>query len=191
MRARRNNSRVDVVYEAVGLFDKESDLQAAVDDLQSYGFMQQELSVLAGEKAVQEKLGQAYLRTSDAADDPAAPRSIFISKASLGSGEGSLIGLPLYIAAVLAAGITAAAGGSVMAAILAAFIAGGAAALLGLFMARFMSRRHADRIKKQIDSGGLLLWVHLRSPDMRKRAVNILKKHAARNVHTHIVPLYG
>jgi hypothetical protein len=50
----------DTVREAVGVFASEHDLQAAIDELLSSGFHRAELSLLASESAVKEKLGSGF-----------------------------------------------------------------------------------------------------------------------------------
>ena len=48
----------DTLREAVGVFTSANDLQEAIDELQSSGFHRAELSLLANEEAVNEKLGE-------------------------------------------------------------------------------------------------------------------------------------
>ncbi len=179
----------ETVREAVGVFKCADHLEAAIDDLQSNGFMYHELSVLANERAVAEKLGYCYNHVKEAEDDPEAPRTIFISKSTQGTMEGSVIGLPVYIAATTAAGITAASGGELQGTILAAATAGGVGAAIGVIIARIIARKYKRDIQKHLDKGGLLLWVNIRSPEMEKKAKKILKQHAARDVHVHEITL--
>lgn len=178
-----------IVREAVGIFYDADDLQAAIDSLQGNGFMQHELSVLADEDVIQKKLGRPYNRIEDAAEDPKAPRGVFISQETLGEAEGAVIGLPLYTAATAAAGAAIATGGTVLEAILAAVAGGGAGAGIGAILAMLIARNHADELQRQIDRGGLLLWVHLRTPDRENRAIEVLKAHAAHDVHVHEIAL--
>ena len=173
------------------VFNDADSLQAALDDLQEHGFMRQELSILADDRAVQEKLGHIYKRVEEAEDDPAAPRTIFVSNETMGEAEGTAIGLPLYVAATTATGIVAASGGTLLSAIIAATATGVVGAAIGAILAGFIAKHHADYIQEQIDHGGLLLWVHLRSPDMEDKAREVLGRHSAHDVHIHEVPLYG
>ena len=82
------------VREAVGVFPTEQALQAAIDDLESHGFDRAEISLLASEKAIEEKLGHRYEKVRELEDDPEVPRTCYVSRESLGAGEGSLIGEP-------------------------------------------------------------------------------------------------
>jgi hypothetical protein len=65
---------VRTVREAVGVFNRPEDLQAAIDELLSSGFDRAELSLLASEHAEEEKLGHRYERVSALADEPTDPR---------------------------------------------------------------------------------------------------------------------
>ena len=51
------------VREAVAVFETAETLQAAIDELLISGFNRAELSLLAGEHAVEEKLGHHYTKS--------------------------------------------------------------------------------------------------------------------------------
>jgi hypothetical protein len=51
-----------MVREAVGVFSRPGELQDAIDGLLSSGFHRAELSLLASEHAVEEKLGHRYAK---------------------------------------------------------------------------------------------------------------------------------
>lgn len=185
----QETQNTQMVEEAVAVFHSADDLQAAMDELQSNGFMRQELSILADEKAVEEKLGHHYKKVRAAEDDKDAPRTIFIPNETIGEAEGSAIGLPLYLAATTAAAVTVASGGTALAAAVSAAAAGAAGAGIGGIFARMIAKHHADFLQEQVDLGGILLWVNLRSPDMIEKATAILKKHSAHDVHVHRIPV--
>ncbi len=182
--------KLETVHEAVGVFKDAKSLQAALDDLQSHGFMRQELSVLSNEQTVYEKLGHLYKRVQDVEDDPRVPRTIFIPNETMGEAIGTAIGLPLYVAATTAAGVVIASGGTLLTAISGALAAGVGGASIGSIFAAFIAKHHAEYIENQIEHGGLLLWVHLRSSHMEESAQDILRKHSAHDVHIHEIPLY-
>ncbi|WP_199288224.1 hypothetical protein [Henriciella mobilis] len=171
--------------EAVGVFDSEKRLEQAIDTLLSSGFDRGELSLLAGQKAIEEKLGHAYRRVEELEDDPAAPSVAFISRETLGDAEGALIGIPMYIFGVTAAGMAAVAGGP-LAITLAAVAAGmGAGAAVGAVLARFVDKQHVDFIDTQLEHGGILLWVRTWTPEDERTATDILKAAGARDIHIH------
>ncbi|MFC7047609.1 hypothetical protein [Emcibacter nanhaiensis] len=179
------------ILEAVGVFNDVRSLQAAIDDLQEHGFMQQELSVLAGDKAIEEKLGHIYQRVEEAEDDPEAPRKVFVPLENIGDAEGALLGTPLYIAATSATAITVASGGTILAAIFAAAAAGAVGAAIGSILAGLVAKNYADEIQEHLDHGGFLLWVNLRTPELAEKAREIMGRHSAHDVHMHKIPLAG
>ena len=74
--------------EVVGVFDDPDTLQAAIDDLLTAGFDRSELSLLAGEEAVEQKLGHAYKKAAEVEDDITLPRAAYVSTEARGDAEG-------------------------------------------------------------------------------------------------------
>ena len=118
-----NEAATEFSREAVGVFETADSLQAAIDELLSSGFNRAEISLLAGEEAVQEKLGHIYENAAAAEDDLDAPRAAYVSPESVGDAEGGVIGILTYIPATLAAGAIVASGGTIAAAAAATAIA--------------------------------------------------------------------
>ena len=173
------------VCEVVGIFHTTEDLESAVEELLSSGFDRAELSLLASEGAVAEKLGGSYRPADEMADEPAVPRSAFVSTAAIGDAEGGLIGGLAYLGATVAVGAVVLAGGTVAVTIAAAILAGGTGGLIGSALARWVGHHHAAYLHDQIDNGGLLLWVRAWNKSDEERAVEIIAKHAADEVHSH------
>jgi len=174
-----------LIREVVGIFHTSADLQAAIDDLLSGGFDRAELSFLASAHTVEKKLGHAYRRASDIADDPEIPRAAYVSTEAIGGAEGGLIGGLVYVGAIVAAGAVVVSEGPLAAAFAAAAIAGGAGGFIGALLAHVVGHHHANYLEEQIDKGGLLLWVHARDADHEARSIAILKSHCGENVHVH------
>lgn len=173
------------VREAVALFDNQSDLQAAIDDLLSHGFNQAEISLLASEAAVVQKLGSRYRKTALLADDPETPRADYVSPESIGDAQAVLIGAPLYVAATAAVGAILVSGGTLAAAIAGAIVAGGAGTAIGAVLARLVGQRHAKHMEEHLEHGGLLLWVRTWQAEDERKAVDILARHSGKDVHVH------
>ncbi|MCU0837131.1 MAG: general stress protein [Rhodospirillales bacterium] len=173
------------VREAVGVFNHQDSLQAAIDDLLEHGFDRAEISVLASEKAVADKLGHLYQRVSELEDDPNTPRTAFVSKDDVTEAKAFAISGLGYVGAVAAVGIIVASGGTLAAVIGGALAAGGVGAGLGSVLARAIGRESAKNIETQIARGGILLWVRTRDPLHETRAVEVLKKHGGSDVHIH------
>jgi len=180
-------SRSDQVRETVAAFKNVAELEAAIDELLESGFNRSEISLLASEKAVEEKLGHYYEKPLEIEDDPEAPRVAYVSKESIGAAEGALIGGPLYVAAATAAGLVIAAGGPIVAAITAMTISGSAGALIGAVLAGYVGKKYARHIEEQLEHGGIVLWVNLRDAAHEARAAEILQKYAVGDLHVHEV----
>jgi outer membrane lipoprotein SlyB len=171
--------------EAVGVFHNPDSLQEAIDELLSSGFDRAELSLLAGEHAVEENLGHRYRKVGELEDDPRVPRTAYVSLESIGDAEGGLIGGLMYIGAVVAGGAAVASGGTLAGAFLAAAMAGSAGGLLGSALAKLIDYHHADYLQRQLDKGGLVLWVHVCDPEHEERAKRILERRSGEDVHVH------
>jgi hypothetical protein len=176
------------IPEAVGIFYRNEDLQGAIDELLSSGFHRSELSLLASEAAVQEKLGHHYRSVRALADDPAVPRSAYVSPEAIGDAQGGLIGALVYVGAAAAAGAVIASGGTLAAIITAVVLAGGTGGLLGSVLAKWLGDHHANYLQDQVDRGGLLLWVRTRHAAAERRAVDVLRRHSGGEVHVHTLP---
>lgn len=171
--------------EVVGIFHSPDDLEAAVDELLLSGFDRAELSLLASERAVENKLGRHYRAARELVDDRNVPRAAFVSTEAIGDAEGGLIGGLAYIGATVAVGAVVMSGGALAATVAAAALAGGAGGLIGSILARWVGEHHAQYLHDQVERGGLLLWVRAWTPADEARAVSILKKHAGDQVHAH------
>ena len=174
--------------EAVGVFHDEASLQNAVDELLIACFDRASLSLLAGERTVEQKLGHKYDKVAELEDDLSVPRIAFVGKDSRVEGETAIISGLGYVGALGAVGAIVASGGTVAAAILGAAAIGGVGGLIGVALTRFLEHHHADYLQEQLDRGGLLLWVSLRSPDQENKVRKILTRSGAEDVHVHDLP---
>jgi hypothetical protein len=174
-----------MLREVVGVFHDETALEEAIDELQECGFDRAEISLLASDRAVAEKLGHAYVKVSELEDDLSTARMAYVSKEDYGAAEGGLISGLVYVGALAGAGAVVASGGPLGGALLAAALSGGTGGVVGLGLARWLEHKRAERLHSQLEKGGLLLWVHVGEEERRKRAVDVLTRHAAADVHVH------
>jgi len=174
-----------LVTEAVAVFHDVSDLDAAVEALQSAGFKRADISLLASEEAVEKKLGHRYERVEELEDDPKAPRVAYRTRESVGETEDVIIGSMTYLPAVLAAGTVVASAGVVAAAVTGTAIAG---ALIGTVLARWLDKSHAEHLQEQLEHGGLLLWVRTHDQQQEQTALKVLLEHSGTDVHVHRLP---
>ena len=173
------------VPEAVGVFDRFEDLQQAYYDLRTVGFSRHDISLLAREDVLEEKLGRSYWRAEELEDDPRAPRAAFVSEDAIGALEGSIAGGFFYVGSMIALAAMLSPASTLAASIAAVAIGGSPAAVLGILLARREGKRHKEYYANQIEHGGMLLWVRVRDDAHEKMAVEILKGHSGRDVHVH------
>jgi hypothetical protein len=156
------------VREAVGVFHDEDSLRSAVDDLLIAGFDRSYLSLLASHKTVEDKLGAKSEKIAEIEDEADVPVNAYAESDSRTEAEGIVIG------------------GA--AALIAAAAAGGAGGLIGVALSKLIEDHHARYLQEQLDRGGLLLWVRTPDAEHENRAVDILKRHSADDVHVHELP---
>ncbi len=176
------------VREAVGVFHNRDSFQASVDELLNSGFDRSELSILAGQRTVEENLGDVYEKVADLEDSPTAPRTAYIGKDSMVEAKTGIVGGLAYVGALAAVGSVVASGGTVGWAVVGALLAGGGGGALGAWISRHLGRDRAKSVEEQLAKGGVLLWVRVRDEDREKRAVDILTRHSADDVHIHDLP---
>lgn len=170
------------VPEAVGVFGSFELLQKAFYDLRRAGFSRYDISLLGHEKALKEKLGDAYWRTEDLEDDPHVPRAAFVSEEAKGELEGMIVGGVVFIPTFIAMAAAAAAGVATAAAVA---IVGLPAAVIGVLLASRVHQHHKDYYAQQLERGGILLWVRVGTKEKERQAVEILESHSGKNVHVH------
>ena len=174
--------------EAVAVFDDVPSFQAAIDDLLMAGFDHGDINVLAHEDTVTSRLGREYQSTAEFEDNPEAPRIGFVPDESIGGAEGAVIGAGVYLPAIFGSLAVVASGGTMLGAIGAAAIAGGAGGLIGAALARRIGNEHAKHLEQHLNHGGLVLWVRTRDAECERKALEILRRHSAHDVHLHQLP---
>ena len=175
----------EAVCEVVGVFHAADDFESAIEELLSSGFDRAQLSLLASERAIEDKLKHRYSSVAELADDPIVPRTAYVSTAAVGDAQGALIGGLTYVGATSAIGAVVMSGGALAATLIAAIVAGGAGTLLGSILARLVGQHHADNLNNHIERGGLLLWVRAWEPADEARAITVLRKYGGSDVHSH------
>lgn len=175
--------------EAVGVFHSVKDLDAAVDDLLIQGFNRMDLSVLASEATVNEKLHDIFIPVRDLEDRVGVPTAAYVSPGSAHEGIAMLVAMFVFLPAMVGGAAIVASGGAFAAAIAASAVSGGLGGSIGGILAAMLGRRHGADIENQLLNGGLLLWVRTRDQKHEERALGILAGHSADNVHLHNLPL--
>jgi hypothetical protein len=172
--------------EVVGVFKSLDQLQAAIDDLMVSGFDRAQISLLASEDAVREKLGREYLPVSKLEDNPDTPRTEYVSPESRNEAKAALIGGLFYLGVAGAAFATLASGGALATAIATAAVAGSGGAFLGAALAQVLGFHEANWTEQQLEYGGLLLWARPWEGSERT-AIDIMRGSGGQDVHAHAV----
>jgi len=178
----------DTIREAVAAFDDATAMQSALSDLQSHGFDRADISFIARDSYLGGHLAQDYHDVRQAEDDPKAARATPVEETDIRQRRTLEVSTGATIAAFAAAGLTVATGGATaLAAGIGAAAAGGIGGL-GALIGKLYGQGQQKFIQEQIDRGGVLVWVRLRGADAEQRALDILRRHAAHDVHVHDIP---
>jgi len=161
-------------------------LQSAIDDLLTHGFDQAEISLLANEDVVREKLGPEHIRAAELEDSENVPRAEYVEPESMNEAKAGIIGGLFYVGAIVGAGAVMAAGGALASAIAAAVIAGGGGGLWGVALAKLIGDNQAREVEEHLKNGGLLLWARAWNKDKESAAINILQRNGGHDVHAHV-----
>lgn len=174
--ARDDGTQTYETHEVVGMFLNESDLNAAIDELQINGFDRNQISVLGTE--------QAITAVNRMEDDGQVSQTGFASSDSRLELEAAAIGLPIYVVGVGSLFAVIASGGSLAMAIGALFLGGAAGGGVGGVVAHAIAEKHRRKVNKQLAEGGTLIWVQIRSDEQESKAIRILQQKGT-NVHVH------
>jgi hypothetical protein len=178
------------VREVAGVFREREPLEAAVADLTTAGFDRNDIDLMATSDAIKEKLGTLYIAAEDLADVPRAPRRAFVAREDVVIPTAGLASLLSFVGATVGAFSVVASGGAVAAAAAAAAIGGAATGGLGaLGLSRFLEERRAKELEALLATGGIILWVRVRSPEQEDKAQEILRKHGGEAVRVHEVEI--
>lgn len=173
------------VREVVSVFHDAKALEAAVDALETAGFVQTNISIMADAKAVAQKLGHIYEPVETMEEDPNVPRRTFVTRADRAVEESVALGLPLYVGAMAGAVAVVASGGAAAMALLGAAAGGLAGGGVGAVLARLIGNAEADKLEDNIRAGGILLWVAVSDGAAESRAIEVLKAAGGADVHVH------
>lgn len=179
------SSNAATCREAVGIFADAKNMETAIDELLLKGFARREISLLAGRKAAEGKLGLTHMSAPELADDPDAPRTDYFCPEALGGAEGALVGGFTYLPATGAFWIASSVAGTTVAATVATVASGGIGLLVGTGLAVWLARRHSAHIQSQLEDGGLIVWVRTRTEALEASASEVLECCGAHHVHIH------
>ena len=180
---------VRMVREVVGIVDSPEELETAVDYLNAVGVDRGDIDLMADRWTILRKLGKYYSEAQSVAGKPDVPRQALIMREDSAEGEAAAFGLFTYLGALGAAGAVMATGGALPAAALAALAGGAASGGLGAVLGRSLGRRKSDKLRQQLEGGGLVLFARIHSPETESKALSAMRNAGAQDVHVHEINL--
>jgi hypothetical protein len=177
------------VREVTGVVRSRDALEKTVDALLRAGVDRADIDLMASVEAVVEKLGGLYAPAEELVDVPEVPRQAFLAREDVTLPLAGIAGILSYIGATAAALGVVASGGALAAAAVAAAAGGAVAGGIGARIARELGREQAKKLEDQLATGGLVLWVRVRSPEREQTAQQILKDHGAEAVRVHEIEI--
>lgn len=174
------------VREVAGIFDDLEKMQNAIRELEVSGFERHQISVLGNERQMKDSLGTAKIDPKKLEDDPVAPRVANVSPEDVGVAQGAIVGGGTLIG--LAAAAVAAGGILVTGAALTTIVLGGlGGSAAGGILAKLLGDRYNHFFQKQIDNGGILLWISTPTSQEEEKAKSILSDYGATEIDAHDV----
>lgn len=146
------------------------DIQQTVDALELAGFDRAQFGVMGLKALFENFAGDSTIAVQDATDDAVREPE------SAGAFSGMLIGGLAYAGAIVAASSIILAGGGLGIALIAMVAAGGSGGLLGALVSHGFEEGYAKAIEKQVEDGGLLLWIKPRDDHQNHLAKSELAK---------------
>jgi hypothetical protein len=174
------------VREAVGVFGDTAALEHGMDALEHAGFERAKISVLGAEAAIGRRIERLYHVEPETGADAETLRNLRIE------GAAATIAMPLNVGGLGGATAVIGSGGALAAAVADAIErkrSGDApAADIGAMLATAVGPRHADRVRDQLAHGGAAVWLALYNEASENRALAVLDRAGARDIHVHEIP---
>lgn len=153
--------------EVVGWFEDRHHFQEAVKGLHDAGFTRADLSVLD---------------THESLSAAESPREVLRETMS------GLVREVNFIGPITAAGLIAVATGPVGALVSTAIGAGLTGYAIRDVLNEVRATPHTDAFARAAENGAILLWVRAEDPETQDRAIDILTRHGAHDIHAHERP---
>jgi len=173
------------VREVVAVFSDSRALDDAIQGLQNAGTDRAAINVMSSKNTVDQKLGHHFKPVAGSTDPKAVGEGVAVTRYEMAEGMGALISVPVYIGAT--AGLIAifATGGGLLAAAAVGLVGGTVGGGFGALAARALGRQHAEHLENQLESGGLLLWVHVKDEADEADKIALLRSLGGEHVQGH------
>ncbi|GLI95966.1 MAG: hypothetical protein EKK31_09300 [Hyphomicrobiales bacterium] len=177
------------VREVAGVFHKSDVLEDTIESLLLAGFDRSDVDIMGEVEAVRRRLGQLYIPPEELADVPGTPRRAFVARDDLALATAGVAGILFYVGAAATVMSIVASGGSLAVIAAAAMAAGTVGAGVGAAAVRLLGKRQAEELDLQLMSGGIVLWVRVRTAEKEAEAQEILAKFGAEAIRVHEIDI--
>ncbi len=165
--------------EAVGVFNDPEQLDAAVRELERTSFPRHDISVKSADDG---------MTARNAEDSSRAERAILVRPEEKTIAGSYLVGVVTYVGAITVGLVAGAQSNGDIAGselVLRMLMGAAAGAIIGTILLNVFDYYMKREWKKQMSSGGAVLWVRTPAPDREQLALQIMRRYGARDVHTH------
>jgi hypothetical protein len=174
------------VREVAALFHSHEELEAAAKDLLLAGFDRSDMDRLGDISKLGRRLGPIYVAHEELADIPEAPRQPVMMQEDIVLTLALVVGVAAAFFGLICVLIVIALGGSGAAAmaigLVVALVAG---VVAGLLTYRKLQPPEQRALRPLMESRGLVLWVHVHSPEREETARDILCRHGGQAIRVH------
>lgn len=172
--------------EVAAIFHSQEALEAAVEGLLIAGFDRADMDRLAELDEVGKRLGPVYVAHEDLADVAQAPRQPVVTGEDITTTFAVGSGVIASFASLVTAFFVVASGGSTGAAVISALLAATVAGSIGgLLVIRFFRPLQSRALEPLMAARGIVLWVHVHSPDREEKAQQILHQYGGEAIRVH------
>ena len=167
--------------EIVGIFRDKEGLEKAINELESLNFEGHQINILGSNKEMKKIYGTSRVSPELLQDDPDDSKGDRLRSAERIIGSTATIGVSTYVGGCLGAMIGYGSSNQfgVGITVLGAIFGAGVTTSINYFL----RTKHLKKIKNQIDTGGMPLWVQTTDKTKQEKAVNVMRKHGAYDVH--------
>lgn len=178
------------VREVVGAVFSQEALETMAVELMEAGIDRNDIDLMADWNTVIDKLGLTYPDADQVPDLPDLPRRRLATRDEDATLTGTVFGT-LVATGALVAGVPVVASGGALAAVLAASAVGGGigAALASKIRKVLTADADPDAIEHDISRGGIVVFVRVDNEEQEQRAMEIMRRNGAHNVHVHEIEL--
>jgi hypothetical protein len=168
-------------HQLVGFFEDQTELEKAINDLQSVGVDRSQLSMLS-RRSFEEHDPQDVSDVADLAMSPERDGKPATSEVDIRQGRTMVSGMAGAVGGTAAGAITLLTGAAAAVALPIAAAAG-----VGLGFATHLAGRKASEaetasLREQLEHGGIVLWVTARNESEEEKAIETLKGHGVRRL---------